>query len=197
MARLLLPFLLLALSALAAAAASLNKSYSYFNISGKSVSEIESQLARKGPKLNSTGRRHPGATRMEFQTQLKYGQVRGGCAITKMNVKVSAKVILPRWRQSGAGRDVHFIWETLSDDIKRHEEQHVKIAEAHGRELESALKALKPTRSCDEIAKRAAELTERILLKHDREQDQFDVREAKGFEQRFLRSLERKLARAR
>ncbi len=179
-------------------AASLKKSYSYFNISGRTVPEIEAQLERHGPRLASTGRRHPGATRMEFNTQIKYGVVaRNRCAVTAASVKVSAKVILPRWKQRGAAQDVRFIWETLEADIKRHEEQHVAIAERHGREIESALRALEPGRSCDEVARRANTLTDRLLRKHDVEQDRFDRDEARGFEQRFMRALERRIASAR
>lgn len=185
-----------AMLATPAAAANLKKSYSYFDIAGRTVPEIETQLEQKGPRLASTGRRHPGATRMEFNTQLKYGIVRNRCAVTKVTVKVSARVILPRWKQRGAERDVRTIWETLSADIKRHEEQHVVIAERHGRELDAALRKLAPGHSCEEVARRAQDLTDKILRKHDREQDRFDVEEARGFEQRFLRALEKRLASA-
>jgi predicted secreted Zn-dependent protease len=178
-------------------AATLKKSYSYFDIAGRTVPEIENQLEQKGPRLASTGRRHPGATRMEFNTNLKYGQVKGRCAVTKVTVRVTAKLILPRWKQKGAERDVRFIWETLSADIKRHEEQHVAIAEAHGRELDAALKALTPAQRCEDVARRANEVTDKILRKHDRAQDRFDIDEARGFEERFMRALEKRMASAR
>ena len=42
-----------------AAAANLVKSYSYFRVGGSTLDEIEDQLARHGPKVNSTGLRHP------------------------------------------------------------------------------------------------------------------------------------------
>jgi predicted secreted Zn-dependent protease len=185
------------LLALPASAANIKKSYSYFDIAGRTVPEIENQLEQKGPRLASTGRRHPGATRMEFNTQLKYGTVKGRCALTSVSVKMTAKVILPRWRQKGAERDVHHIWETLSADIKRHEDQHVVIAETHARELEAVLKSLQPTRGCDDIARRANAATDKLLRKHDRAQERFDRDEARGFEQRFLRALERRMASVR
>ena len=181
---------------LPASAASLKKSYSYFDISGRTVPEIETQLQQRGPKLSSTGRRHPGATRMEFNTQITYGDIKGRCGIAKATVRVSAKVILPRWKQRGADRDVKFIWETLAADIKRHEEQHVAIAQKHGKVLEAALKRLRPERNCDAMARRAGALTEGMLREHDRVQERFDRDEARGFEDRFIRALERRLASA-
>jgi predicted secreted Zn-dependent protease len=197
-----MPRLLVTLAALGAMlaapahAASLKKSYSYFDIAGRTVPEIETQLEQKGPRLASTGRRHPGATRMEFNTNLKYGQMKGRCAVTNVTVRVSARVILPRWKQKGAERDVRYIWETLAADIKRHEDQHVAIAEAHGKELDAALKALPPGRTCEEVARRANEITDKMLRKHDRAQDRFDIEEARGFEERFLRALEKRMASA-
>lgn len=197
MARMLLTLAALgAMLATPAIPANLKKSYSYFDIAGRTVPEIERQLEQKGPRISSTGRRHPGATQMEFNTQLKYGTVKGRCAVTSVAVRVSAKVILPRWRQKGAARDVRFIWETLEADIKRHEEQHVVIAEKHGRELERKLKALTPGRSCDDVARRANSVTNAVLREHDREQDRFDRDEARGFERRFMQALERRIARA-
>lgn len=186
-----------ALLAAPAAAANIKKTYSYFDIAGRTVPEIERQLEQRGPRVSTTGQRHPGATRMEFKTQLKYGNKNGRCTITHVSVNVSTKVILPRWRQRGAAQDVRLIWETLEADIKRHEEQHVAIAERYGRELDAALRAIRGDRNCDQTARRANEITDRILRRHDQEQEKFDRSEARGFEKRFMRALERRLASTR
>ena len=187
------PALLLALPA---RSASLSKTYSYFDIGGRTLVEIERELERRGPKLNGTGKRHPGATRMEFNTRLGYGERRGRCAVVEARVTVKATVILPRWRQRGAESDVRFIWETLAADIKRHEEAHVVIAKNHARELEAGLKAVRPGRTCEQTAARAKQVNDRILAKHDREQDQFDRIENRNFESRILRLMEQRLERA-
>ena len=103
------------------------------------------ELNTRGPQVKSTGRRHPGATQMEFTTKLGYRERGGYCRIAKATVTVKAKVILPRWRQrSKADADVRLIWDTLSSDIKRHEESHVVIAKNHARELEQALREAAP-----------------------------------------------------
>ena len=117
-----------------AESASLSKTYSYFSIGGRNLDEIQTELDKRGPKLNSTGRRHPGATEMEFKTKIQYGESRGRCRVTDAQVSVNAKVILPRWRaRRRSDRETQLIWDTLASDIKRHEESHVVIAKNHAR----------------------------------------------------------------
>ena len=187
----------LALLALPAESASLSKSYSYFGISGNTLAEIEKELDRHGPKLKSTGRRHPGATLMEFKTRIEYGEGNGRCRITGAQVQVEAKVILPRWRsRRRSDNDTRLIWDTLSADIKRHEESHVVIAKNHARELENALKGLYPQRSCEETASEAQKVTDRVMAKHDAAQAKFDRVESINFERRIMRLLNYRIERA-
>ena len=101
----------------AAQAASLSKSYSYFTIRGKTLDEIQEQLDRRGPRLRETGRRHAGATRMEFKTHAGYRERNGRCEVTSGKVTLVARVILSRWSQRGASEDVRLVWETLAADI--------------------------------------------------------------------------------
>jgi predicted secreted Zn-dependent protease len=179
-----------------AEAASVAKTYSYFSIGGSTLDEIERELTLRGPKVESSGRRHPGATQMEFTTRIGYAEQPSGCRIQEARVSVKAKMILPRWRRSkSADADTHLIWDTLAADIKRHEESHVIIAKNHARELEQALLKIGRQRSCAVAAERAKAASERILAKHDREQARFDRVEGMNFESRLLRLLRHRLDR--
>lgn len=181
---------------LPAAAATVNKTYSYFSIGGKTLEEIETELVRRGPHVKSTGKRHPGATQMEFTTRLAYAESDRGCNIMKATVSVRAKMILPRWRQRArADGDTRLIWDTLSSDIKRHEESHVIIAKNHARELEQALTAIGRHKTCRIAAAKAKATSERILAKHDRAQDEFDRVEGINFESRIIRLLRYRMER--
>ena len=55
-----------------ASAANVVKTYSYYRIGGKTLDEIETQLAKRGPEVKTTGLRHPGATQMSFSTRIGY-----------------------------------------------------------------------------------------------------------------------------
>lgn len=193
----LLAALLLAASTPFAGAASVSKTYSYFTIGGTTLSDIEHELATRGPKVNSTGRRHPGATQMEFTSKLGYTDKDGRCRITSATVNVKAKVILPRWgKRSRADAETRFIWDTLASDIKRHEESHVIIAKNHARDIEDKLKGLGRFKSCAAAAERAKAVTAKILAEHDTAQDRFDHIEGVNFERRLLRLLQYRMEQA-
>jgi len=118
-------------------------------VGGVTLSEIGAELARRGPQVGSSGRRHPGATALSFTSKLDFAQAPRSCRIGEANVSVTAEVTLPRWRRPrGAEADTRLIWDTLAADIKRHEESHVSIAKRHARELENALRALGNFRDC-------------------------------------------------
>lgn len=196
MRRLILAAGIALLAGPAAHAASVAKTYSYFTVGGTTVEEIEKELKRRGPQVKSTGLRHPGATRMEFTSRVGYGEKGGRCSIVSASVTVKANMILPRWnRRSAAAPDTRLIWDTLSADIKRHEESHVVIAKNHARELEEALKAIPRQRDCAAAQERAKEVTARILARHDEAQDRFDRIEGKTFESRLLRLLQYRIER--
>ncbi|MCR4268920.1 DUF922 domain-containing Zn-dependent protease [Nitratireductor sp. ZSWI3] len=195
MRRIVLPIVLLAvLAPLPAAAASVSRSYSYFPIGGKTLSDIERQLRSRGPQVQSTGQRHPGATRMEFTTKISYAETQSSCRIARVDVTVKAQVFLPRWRnRRGADRETALIWDTLSRDIKRHEESHIGIAKRFARKIEDVVEALPGRSSCPPLQKAAEERTARILKEHDDAQAHFDRVESHNFEDRMMRLLNYRL----
>ena len=177
-------------------AASVVKSYSYFSIGGATLEEIETQLTKNGPHVKTTGHRHPGATRMAFTTRLGFAEKPGSCRIVSAAVTVRAKVILPRWkRPRNADAGVRLFWDTLSADIKRHEESHIVIAKNHGRELERALLAIGRQKDCDIARTKAKAVSDKLLARHDRAQIQFDKVEGINFESRLLRLLNYRIER--
>lgn len=179
-----------------AQSASVVKTVSYFTVGGTTVAEIEKELKRRGPHVKSTGMRHPGATRMEFTSRVGYRESGGRCAVASVAVTVKADMILPRWnRRKAASPDTRLIWDTLSADIKRHEESHVGIAKNHARELEETLKAVPRQRDCAGVQEKVKEATARVLAKHDSEQDRFDRIERKNFESRLMRLLQYRIER--
>lgn len=195
MKRTRIPALLLLLGACwPAAAANVTRSYSYFSVGGDTLAEIEEQLRAHGPHVQSTGERHPGATRMEFTTKIDYAETDNRCRVDDVHVSVDAKVFLPRWRnRPRAERATALIWDTLSRDIRRHEESHLRIAKRHGRRIEDAIKALRPRRDCAPLQEEAEKISAEIMAEHDAEQRHFDRVESINFERRLLRLLRYRL----
>ncbi len=190
MNRPLLCALALALAIFPAEAEVAVKSYSYFDIGGRTLDQIQNELNRRGPEVKTTGLRHPGATQMKFTTRIGYAQQPGSCRIVSAQVTVKTRIILPRWRPRGkVGPDVRLFWDTLSADIKRHEERHAEIAKNHARALEDALKATWPQKTCAAAAAKAGEISAAILARHDKAQAEFDRVELINFESRILRLM--------
>ncbi|MAZ84255.1 MAG: peptidase [Hoeflea sp.] len=173
----------------------ISKSYQYFNIGGRTAGDLDRELSRHGPKASGTEMRHPGATRMKFSGTISYQQLRNGrCKVKSAEIKLHTKLILPRWtNRRRAEKDVVMIWDTLSRDIKRHEERHAEIARQYARKLEKSLVSMYPRKNCEAMEAAANAESDKILSKHDRAQVAFDRSESASFERRMTRMLQFKL----
>lgn len=165
------------------------KSVTYFSIGGKTAADLDREMAERGPLLGA-GRRHPGATRVTFSGKASYVNEDGRCRIGEARIVLTTKMILPRWKnRRKADVRMALLWDTLSADIKRHEERHAEIARNHARALEKALRSLRPERSCDALKEKVAMVTAQALEAHDADQKRFDRIEAANFGARMTRLL--------
>lgn len=172
-----------------------HKSISYFSIGGKTATDLDRELQRRGPLLNSTGSRHPGATRIRFGGDVTYVQEGGRCKIGNARVTVTTKILLPKWKNRGrASANLALLWDTLAADIRRHEERHAEIARTHAREMERALLALPSASTCASLQERVSRISADKVESHDRDQARFDRVEAANFENRMIRLLKARMA---
>lgn len=172
----------------------INKSFSYFSIGGRTAEELDKALSASGPMMKATGARHPGATRIKFGGSITYVSRGGRCAVGSARVTLSTRIILPRWKyRRQAGRDLALVWDTLSSDIKRHEERHAEIARNHARRMEKAFLALKPEADCERMQATVARVSVTAIEAHDKDQARFDRTEAANFDKRMIRLLQYRL----
>ena len=182
--------LVIAGATLPSSAAEISKSYTYFSLYGKTAEDLDREMAKRGPKLESTHARHPGATSMAFGLKTKISNDGKYCRIEKAYVTLTLKVVLPSWKnRNTASQDMAIMWDTLSSDIKRHEERHAIIARNYAMELENALEALPRSRDCKALQDSAAKKADAILSAHSAAQAQFDKVESINFEARLTRLL--------
>ena len=188
---------LLCASAVAVTSAPLiKKTYSYFNISGLTGADLERELSKHGPILSETGIRHPGATKIKLGGSVDYRSSDGRCRVLDAKVTLETHLTLPRWTdRNRAARETVLVWDTLSSDIKRHEERHAEIARQYARKLEKTLEALHPELTCQLMEARVDATSKRIIEEHAADQQRFDRVEAASFERRMLRMLRFKAAR--
>jgi len=176
-------------------AADVVRTYSYYTVGGSTLDAILKQLDRRGPEVSATGHRHPGAMEAVFTSRVRY-QGAKGCGVASAQVTVNARIILPYWRRPRAARpEVQLVWDTLSADIKRHEESHVIIARNHARQLEQALRAMPGQPDCEAALAKAAVVTEQVLDRLNAAQAEFDRIEAINFDSRMKRLLRNRMER--
>lgn len=186
----LILLLLYGISSPAEAEVIARKSISYFDIKGDNADALDAALNAHGPLAMGSSSHHPGATKIRFGGNATYEEKDGRCRISNVKVTVDTEVILPRWRdRRRASRQLSVIWDTLSADIRRHEDRHVDIARQHARRMEQAILALPPAKNCDILQSRANEATTRETELHDRDQARFDRIEALNFQSRMQRLL--------
>lgn len=177
-------------------AATVLRSYHYFALNARNAAELDKELGRRGPILTKTGARHPGMTRMRFDSKVKFGSNGNKCRVVDADIVVHANVYLPRWKQRrSAKRDLAIVWDTLSADIKRHEESHIVIARTAAGDMERQIKALPWRSDCVTMKADIDALTAKLLKQHDAAQVQFDRVETVNFESRFGRLLTYRIVR--
>ncbi len=144
--------------------------------------------------MKSTGARHPGATRIKFGGSVTYVSRGGKCAVGSAVVSLNTRIILPRWvNRKRANADLALVWDTLSADIKRHEERHAEIARNYARQLENTLRRLPSQVDCTALQALVALESEKTVAEHDKDQARFDRSEAINFDRRMIRLLQYRL----
>ena len=192
---------LMALAALACLAAEparaetiTSKTFAYFAVGGHTAAELDEELSKRGPMMKHSGSRHPGATKIKWGGAVTYVRRGSRCAVGEAKVTLSTQIILPRWKnRKRATASLALIWDTLSADIKRHEERHAEIARNHARALERTLKQLRPEADCERMQARVDRVTADAVSKHDADQARFDKSESKNFNERMMRLLVHRL----
>lgn len=179
----------------AAQAASVTRTYAYFDVRGNSAADLDRQLRDRGPFLESDKTHHAGASTMRFDTTVKYRNSGGICSIAKVEVALNARITLPRWRRTGTSPDpdLAIVWDALSQDIRRHEEGHVSLARRNAERLEADIRRLPSRRGCEALKADVARTTAAVLARDDRDQQAYDRAEQAGFKRRFSRLLGRRI----
>lgn len=173
----------------------IRKSTTYFSIGGRTAADLDNEMMRRGPLSRTTGRRHPGATQIKFDGSATFIGKDGRCHIGGAKVSLSTKLMLPRWsNRRRATRDMALLWDTLSSDIKRHEERHAEIARTHARQLEKTILALGSTRDCPTLRAKVNRVSQDAMIAHDKDQVRFDRIESVNFENRMIRLLKHRIA---
>ncbi|MBO6917293.1 MAG: DUF922 domain-containing protein [Rhizobiaceae bacterium] len=160
-------------------------SYSTFNVGGTSVEQIWKSIQKNGPR-SKLGIGHAGYTTFDLKSPVKFVTKNGKCHISAAKFTMVSSIQLPKWvDQTIAPESVRIFWKALYTDVKRHEEDHVRIAEAAITRLAKSVKSLKPQRNCDVMNRKISRLASANRRQLNRAQNKFERAEMRGQRKRI------------
>ena len=158
-----------------------NVSINYYRISGNSTAALDSEIKRKGPKING-GNHAVAIARIKMDPQISYEQIPSGCKISDARVLVGAKVTLPKWiGRNRASPKLGRAWDNIDRYTRKHEAAHVEMAFSHARKIEQKLSGLGTKPNCEQLKSSARQIIARHLKEHDKAQRKFDANEQSRF----------------
>lgn len=174
--------LLLLLSACTSVGERTQISVGYYDIKGTTFSELDQQILLHGPTVKGVGKALA-ATNIKMEPNIRFSRLNGKCRLTKIRVKVKARVTLPRLtNRKNLTKKLRNAWNNLEEYARLHEAVHVAIADHHALEIEKALAALPPAEDCEKLRTNAQDLAATLLEKHQQEQLRFDASEKQRIE---------------
>lgn len=158
-----------------------NVSVDYYRINGSTTAALDSEIKRKGPKIDG-GRHAVAVARIKMYPNITFEQSARGCYISEAKVAVNARVTLPKWTgRSSATRQLGEAWDNIDRYTRLHEATHVSIAFNYARQIETELTKLKPKTNCTKMRTAAKNVVEYYLSEHDKAQKKFDEEEQARF----------------
>lgn len=180
---------LIAVLALGGCAAGPAVTTGFYDIKASTASQIDREIRLKGPADGHA----IAATEIRFVPEVLTKAVDArGCRVGQARIRVSAKIILPRWqdrRSSEPGLNKAF--DNLAAYAKIHEQVHVDIANLAARLMEDQMRAIAPQRTCESLENRVERVIRDVRSRHDKAQRAFDLAEKKRLNTLF-REAERR-----
>ncbi len=147
--------------------------YTYYPVSGKNHAEIASSVRRFAPKA---GRAY-GIGFLHFDPRYDMRMKDGKCRVVSTRTKLTIKLKLPEWKgPDDAPRSAVRLGKHFAKSIRRHEMDHVKIAERYARKMSRDLARLKPAEDCWKLGAKARDLLKQINAQHMASQRAYDNR---------------------
>ncbi|MGD0272231.1 MAG: DUF922 domain-containing Zn-dependent protease [Gaiellaceae bacterium] len=121
----------------------------YYRITGRTASDLRSQMNRRGPLDYFTGKRYDAFANWTFSWWY-HDRVRAGkCRITSAKVLVELKYTYPRWAPPrSASAQLQRKWQRYLKALHKHENGHGAIAAEMGRKMLQSIRSLAPRSSC-------------------------------------------------
>lgn len=153
-----------------------NVRYSGYPVGGLTAQDVWRDIGRKGPHQPENGLYAQAEAEIRYGWKVAFASGGGGvCRAPSATVYVDVNIRLPDWVDEGRGsRTLRNAWSRYIAKVRRHEEHHKDIALAAAREIDRAITAAPPQRSCRSMERHIKVAADRILAWERAQQVHFD-----------------------
>jgi predicted secreted Zn-dependent protease len=134
----------------------------HYDISGSKAGQLRRAMKRQGPREG--GRRYAAYTEWVVTWTYTFDEEVTECRFESFDVRAAITTTFPRWDpDDDAAPGLIERWERFRSALQEHEDGHARIAVEAAGAVESALSALGPRPTCDELERDAeAEARDRV-----------------------------------
>jgi predicted secreted Zn-dependent protease len=162
--------------------------HSYYNVLGRTASELREQMKKSPLGVQS---KIWGVARTKWEVTWRFGFTPGpnDCRINHVLTSVQATFLMPRWKNSGEGSpELRERWQNFLNALQKHEDGHKDHGIDAAQEIETKLAGLKPMSGCSEMTRTINTTANSIIRKYQRKDFYYDLLTLHGIIQgAFLR----------
>lgn len=147
----------------------------YFDLRGSSARELRADLSRLGP-VGEAGIRGDGYTEYHIAWRFSMTLKDGVCSAQDVEVDLAVTMQLPRWNPPArVPPDLRQTWDRFSDDLRKHEDGHHKIARTAAKAVKRKLKRQSEAASCEALKSRMNTAATGVLREYRAKQREYDL----------------------
>lgn len=152
----------------------------YYSIGGRSPAEFAASMSARGPYSLQHGKR-VWATASRSMRYTLDRQRRGGlCRVARARVNMRIDYVLPRLRSKVSSR-ARTRWNAMYKILNTHEKTHGRYYRELARQTQSALRRIRPSRSCATVDAKAARIVKRLSRRNQALNDRFDRTDRRNY----------------
>ncbi|MBB4000097.1 DUF922 domain-containing protein [Aureimonas pseudogalii] len=145
-----------------------------YPIEGRDADELRMAIIEASRALGNGAHGAASAT-FRFTPQLSYLEVREGCVLDRVSVRLDATVTLPEWVSSrGADEATVGAWRRFARYVKAHEARHEAIAAEYRQIMVQELEAIGASSDCPALGREIVAVVADVERMHDQAQVAFD-----------------------
>lgn len=146
-------------------------SYDYYPVAVPAGDSLLAALNRATP-IRQAGKVYHGNARWWVTWQFWWQAESRGCRIDRVEVQLTATILLPRLDSADQGQQARF--DDYLAALKEHELGHLGFGQRAAREIGWGIRKLGSASSCDELEATANEVGQRVLSYYQQQDERYD-----------------------